>query len=110
MVGTVQRAPSGEMLYAVRPRWRAIEESWWLQGRTESAAQGWAFRYIHVDPASGLDMPDTGIVRVTGHFDDPSASECVREPAPGYPESLPGEDEAWCRQQFVVTAVERLTE
>ncbi len=110
MMGTVQRDPSKNMFYTVRPRWRTLEEAWWLQGRIGSAAHGWAFRYIHVDPASGLDMPEAGMVRVTGHFDDPSSRDCVRQPAPGYPESLPGEDEAWCRQQFVVTEIERLTE
>lgn len=109
MVGTVERARSSPMIYEVRPQWRASDTFWWICGKQGSAAQGWTFRF-HVDPASGLDVPETGMIRVTGHFDDSASRECVRVPTSGYPEPLPGEDEAWCRQQFVVTEIERLTE
>jgi hypothetical protein len=43
-----------------------------------------------------LAMPDERWFRVTGHFDDPSTSFECGEPG----------DVAWCRERFIVTAVE----
>ncbi len=105
VVGTIRRVEAREPYYRVRPGWMGLAASWWLEGAMGNAAEGGAFHF-HVDPASGIEVPVGDIVRITGHFDDAVSSECVVEPPPGYPELLPGESEAWCGQQLVVTAIE----
>lgn len=72
--------------------------------------------YLHY-PAPGVTNPtltfgDDDIVRITGHYDDPAAADCVIEPAdepdPGEPlfaASDPAADVAVCRLRFVVTEV-----
>lgn len=84
-----------------------IEGAWWFEGKQGSAGTSGAFQ-IYVDPTLGIELPLGETVRVTGHFDDPVSSQCIREPVEGYPEPLPGEDEAWCAQRFVVTGVDRI--
>jgi hypothetical protein len=63
---------------------------------------------LHYPPGVEL-IPPASIVRVTGHFDDAAAADCVV--APGDPEPEPISDvlaELFCSQQFVVDSYEIL--
>lgn len=58
-------------------------------------------------PPAVAPLPLGLFVRVTGHFDDPSAATCRRAEVGGFP-GMPVEAAAdsvqWCREQFVVTS------
>jgi hypothetical protein len=63
---------------------------------------------LHFPPEAGLESPpNASIVRVTGHFNDPTSTTCVVE-APGEPVVSvdPAIAELYCREQFVVDAYE----
>ena len=72
---------------------------------------------LHVNPASTVTLGDRGTVaRITGHFDDPAAQECVTTLTADERERYP--DMLWvlaqsfsvfgCRVQFVVDAIDVL--
>lgn len=64
---------------------------------------------LRFPPDSGLQLPSVGgsILRVGGHFNDPAATTCVISWI-GYQESesLSGNAELYCREQFVVDSYE----
>jgi hypothetical protein len=52
--------------------------------------------------------PRGTIVRVTGHFDDPASATCRIEPGSDFSGAWSGASELLCREQFVVTQIEKL--
>lgn len=71
-----------------------------------------------IDAQLGPDVPTPPLdflLRVSGHFDDRSATQCQRsvkrtppgdttDPLGGLPDESPVDSQAWCRQQFVITS------
>lgn len=58
-------------------------------------------------PTADRESHEGTLLSVTGHFDDPRSTECSLTPtADGYPTVDPGNAALWCRQRFVVDAVE----
>ena len=96
--------------YDVSPRWLSIDRTVTINGRRPaSSGESGAIR-VNVDPASGLEIPLDSWVEVTGAFDHEAAADCTRSPTT---EDLPvqsvSEQILWCRQRFVVSAVERVS-
>ena len=95
--------------YSGEPPWLAEYPCTELVSAVGDAVTGLATR-VHVHPDANVAVrqrADAPIrVRVTGHFDDPASTECVREPITAEaPELVPPEPELWCRQQFVATSI-----
>jgi hypothetical protein len=59
-------------------------------------------------PGGPSVQPRGTIVRVTGHFDDPASATCRIEPGPDFSGLWSGASELLCREQFVVTQIEKL--
>ena len=64
-------------------------------------------------PPGVAPLPLGLYLRVMGHFDDPSATECRRAvkfgaPGRGVPIEAPADSTQWCREQFVVSAWQAL--
>lgn len=66
---------------------------------------------VRADPNSIATLPIDTWLEVTGHFDDPASTDCLRSwteanGAGKFPvEQTPAEQVATCREQFVITAV-----
>jgi len=95
--------------YAVSPAWLSIEQDHLLAGKLGSAIYSGRLDF-NIHPSLDIEPPFGALVEVVGHFDDPVASTCRREPRSGFQPSLPGEDELWCRQRFVVTELRIIEE
>ncbi len=66
---------------------------------------------LHASPTGGITLPDELVsARMTGHFDDPAASECRSAGDATHPYFYPGVDEQilLCREAFVVDSLEIL--
>jgi hypothetical protein len=77
-------------------------------GLAANEAEGFTQRLtLSIDPDSGVTMPERGQwIEVTGHFDDPAASQCADAPTAGdLPEQSPESMVFNCRLQFVPTSV-----
>jgi hypothetical protein len=61
-----------------------------------------------VAPGGPSVQPRGTIVRVTGHFDDPVSATCRIEPGSDFSGAWSGASELLCREQFVVTEIEKL--
>ena len=60
--------------------------------------------FLHWEGGEPSQTPvDGAVVRVVGHFDDPAAQRCVREPVPGNVITLPERVVLDCRSTFVVS-------
>jgi hypothetical protein len=103
--GTIMPRGSPGAFFDGEPEWLADEAEWELVGVSGPAAEGGRLE-LHFPPT--IDI--TGLaseVNLRGHFDDPMAGECVRAAAVEvWPDQSALESQLWCRQQFVVEAVE----
>jgi hypothetical protein len=109
----------GITLGTTEPAWLAGDYSEWFVAKlrvSEQEAVSWGPE-LHVNPDSGLMLGERGsIVRITGHFDDPTARTCrttllaeERESYPDLPGAASPEQAVFhCRLQFVVDAADRL--
>jgi hypothetical protein len=104
-----------EPAYRGEPSWLAEIQPIELSSVIGPAVTGFTFA-IHlppdlddVVPLSDREAHEGTRLRITGHYDDLTSSECERRPAVGSYPLLDAElSERWCRQQFVVDSVEIL--
>jgi hypothetical protein len=84
------------------PAW--ISEEGYCELRTESGSRRVYGQAVHelIDEANN---PVEGRYTITGHFDDPGASDCEAFVHEGDPSPDPAEAILWCRAAFVVTEV-----
>jgi hypothetical protein len=95
------------------PRWYATDPTWldpvnglWLSDSPPDVGGDRSSIVFQVDGSIAAPPTDTW-VRVDGHYQDPAAVGCVREPLePTGPTEDPALSEVSCRQRFVVTAWE----
>ena len=101
---TAQLLPD-EPIYAGTPSWLAVTSTLrlgWVIHPGRPPAGGVA---LHVDPSAGVDIPLDEWLEITGHFADPAADGCRREPTvAGFSAEAPAESVIVCRQRFVVSA------
>jgi hypothetical protein len=72
-----------------------------------SSPEGTGFQRLHVDPASGVVVPDPGQwLRITGAFDHPAAAACAEAEAAAAEEPDPDLAVLECRARFVLQGVE----
>ncbi|MDH4333714.1 MAG: hypothetical protein OEW24_00370 [Chloroflexota bacterium] len=81
-------------------------EPYWLASPMNLNYLGWPDALsLHLPPEAGLSaLPNASIVRVTGHFSDPASTTCTIEL--GSWSVGPVVAELWCREAFVVDALE----
>ncbi len=81
------------------PKWLANSSRVWLSenGRPDFPTA----IPVHVEPDSGVDLPTSKWLSVTGHFDHPASAGCTADKNFG---GLVDQARLWCRQQFVLTA------
>lgn len=99
--------------YTGEPGWLVGPSSLVLSSAIGPAVTGFSVS-LHLPPELEGTIPTSDreghegtLLSVTGHFDDPRASGCSLVPvAEGHPPVEPRNAELWCRQRFVVDAVE----
>lgn len=94
----------GAWVGAFEPQWLAYP----ITGHYLNQADFGAALQLRVAPDSGLEVPgEASIVRVTGHFSDPTSTSC--RITTGDPMAVdPTVAELYCREQFVVDSFEVL--
>ena len=104
-----------EHAYRGEPSWLAETQPIELSSVIGPAVSGFTFAIHlprHLDdglPLSDREAHEGTPLRITGHFDDPTSSECERRPVvSSYPPMDADPSERWCRQQFVVESVENV--
>jgi hypothetical protein len=113
--GFAVEGPGMEPAYAGEPSWLAETPAVWLSSVIGPAATGF-WVPMHVPPGFADDVPmsdreglEGTLLRVTGHYDDPTSAGCAHTVArEGYPAMDAERSEIWCRQQLVVDSIEVL--
>ncbi len=109
----IDRSGDDPRSYSGDPEWLAGHSTLELSSAIGPAVSGFLLS-LHLPPelqgtipTSDREAHEGTLLSVTGHFDDPRSSGCTHVPlADGYPMVEPRNAELWCRQGFVVDAVE----
>lgn len=104
---------SDDRSYGGEPAWLAQAPELTVSSVIGPAVTGFSV-FAHLPPGwdSPIPMSDRDghegvLLRITGHFDDPSAGNCDHVPLKGaYPPMDQRLSEIWCRQQLVIDAVD----
>jgi len=105
LTGWATDEPPSELAYTGQPEWLAVNSSLLIMSVTPIV--GGPAIPIHLDPGLDEEWPLGQQVRVTGHFSDRRSESCEREPTlDDLPVESAVESALWCRQQFVVDAIQ----